>query len=186
MPVMSRVRRVVARRPWIQWVAIGTLGVVAAASVADAVARVEAERAAWGRPVTVWVATGSIELGEPIAAEPTEVPDAVRPPGATADDPAGEIARQAIGPGEIVTTLDVADTTLVPTGWLIAPVRESPPSGAAVGERVQVVSDGFVVADTGVVTGTVDDVTLVAVPAAVAPLLPAASDTTRVALLRSP
>ena len=74
--------------------------------------------------------------------------------------------------------------TPAPPDWLVAPLRESLPSGAAVGERVQVVSDGFVLATEAVVIDHVDGVTLVAVPPDVAPLVPAASDS--VALLRAP
>lgn len=184
MPVMPRVRRVIARHPWVQWVVIVSLAVVVTASAAEAMARVDAERAAWGRSTSVWVAVRDVQAGEPIEAEQRDVPAAVRPPGA-ADVPEGALARQAIGRGEIVTDLDVVDRdgSLAPPEWLVAPVRESLPSGATVGEHVRVVSDGFVVAPEGIVVGFVDDATLVAVPPDVAPLLPAAPAP---ALLRTP
>lgn len=187
MPMMPAVRRLVARRPWIQWLVIAAVAIGLAASVADAMARVDAERAAWGSSVTVWVAAHDISPGEPIAVEALEVPEAVRPVGA-ADDPAGAVARQVIGRGEIVTEVDIVDSdgSLAPPGWVIAPVRESLPSGAGLGDRVQVASDGFVIASDALVVGFVDDVALVAAPAEVAALLPAASVTTSVALLRTP
>ena len=187
MPIMPALRRLVARRPWIQWLVIGALASGVAATVADAMAGVDAARRSWGSTSTVWVAVHDAEPGDLVAAEAVDVPVAIRPVHA-ADGPDGSVARQAIGRGEIVTDLDVVDTDddLAPAGWLVAPVRESLPSGAVVGERVQVAADGFVIAADGVVTGFVDDVTLVAVPPDVAPLLPAASDTTAVALLRSP
>lgn len=183
MALMPRVRRVIARRPWIHWAVVGALAVGVTASVADAMAAVDAERAAWGRSVTVWVATHEVVAGQPIVADSREVPAAVRPPGAV-DDPGGAIARQAVGRGEIVTDLDLVDDGpgLAPAGWLVAPVRESLASGAAIGERVSVVSDGFVLADEAVVVGSVGDATLVAAPPDVAPLLPAAD----VTLLRTP
>ena len=184
MPVMPRARRLVARRPWIQWMAIEALAIAVAASVADAMAGVDAAQRAWGTTAHVWVATHDVEMGEPITVARREIPAAVRPPGAI-DDPQGTLARHTIGRGEIVTTVDV-DGSFAPPDWLVAPVRESLPSDAAIGERVVVVSDGFVLAPDGVVVGFVDDVTLVAVPPDAAPLLPAASDTTRVALLRTP
>lgn len=184
MPMMPRVRRIVARRPWVQWVVVAVLATGVGATVHDAMARVDAARTAWGRTVTVWVATRDVVAGETIAAEPTGVPAAIRPPGAV-DDPAGSIARQAIGAGEIVTALDLVDGEqgLAPAGWLIAPAHEARPSGAAVGERVQVASDGYVLTDEAVVVGFVDDVTLVAAPADVAAVVSGAADVT---LLRSP
>jgi hypothetical protein len=56
-------------------------------------------------------------------------------------------------------------------------------SGATPGDRVTVVSDGFVIAEDGIVTEIHDDVTLVAVPAGDAPALPRHDG---VALLRRP
>lgn len=187
MPIMPMVRRLVARRPWIQWLVIAVVAVGVAASVADAMAGVDAARRSWGTTATVWVATADVSPGAPVHVEPIEIPVAIRPAHA-ARDPEGMVARHAIGRGEIVTALDVVDEdgSLAPTGWWVAPIRESLPSGAALGERVRVASDGFVIADDGVVVGFIDDVTLVAVPPDVAPLLPAASDTTTVALLRTP
>ena len=187
MPVMPRARRLVARRPWIQWAAIAMLAIAVATSVADAMSGVDAARRAWGTTARVWVATHDLEMGDHLAVERRDVPETVRPPGAI-DDPQGAVARHAIGRGEIVTRVDVVDVdgSFAPPEWLVAPIRESLPSGAAIGERVLVVSDGFVLAPEGIVVGFVDDVTLVAVPPDAAPLLPAASDTTRVALLRTP
>lgn len=186
MTVMPVVRRLLARRPWVQWAAIVAIAVGAAASVADAMSELAAERAAWGTAATVWVATEDLEVGDRIAAEAVSVPAAVRPAGAV-DDPEGAVARQAIGRGEVVARYDVMapgdELALTPAGWLVAPVEEAPRSGAALGERVQVASEGFVVADEAVVVGTLDDITLVAVPPDVAPLLPAA---TRITLLRAP
>lgn len=187
MPIMPVVRRLVARRPWIQWLLIVLIALGVTAEVADAMAGVAAARRSWGTSATVWVATADASPGAPVHVEPIEVPVAIRPPHA-ARDPQGAVARHQIGGGEIVTTLDVvdADGSPAPPGWLVAPIRESLPSGATLGERVRVASDGFVIAEEGIVVGFVDDVTLVAVPPEVAPLLPAASDTTTVALLRTP
>jgi hypothetical protein len=186
MPIMPAVRRLVARRPWVQWLVVVIIAAAVAAAVADVMAGVETARRSWGSTTTVWIAAHDIERGEPIVVETLEVPLAVRPERA-ASDPAGEVARQAIGRGEIVTSRDVVDDDgSAPDGWLVAPVRESLPSGAGPGEQVRVVSGGFVIADDAVVVGFVDDVTLVAVPPDAAPLLPAASATTDLALLRIP
>lgn len=190
MSLLPRLRRLVARRPWIQWVLIAIVAAVVAASVNDAVAELERERGEWGTSATVWIASRNAAAGDPIAAERAEVPAAVRPDGAI---DAGEavhdaIARQAIGRGEIVVDHDVmtTDGSLAPTGWLVVPVEESPPSGATLGERVQVASDGFVLADEGMVVGFVEGATLVAVPDDVAPLLTAATSARHHTLLRMP
>lgn len=187
MRIMPTVRRLVARRPWVQWVVIVTVALGVAAAVADAVAGVEAARRAWGTSTTVWVTTDAAPAGAAIRVTAIEVPVALRPPDA-AIDPHGSIARHEVGRGEIVSTHDIVgeDGSLAPSGWLVAPIRESLPSGAVLGERVAVASDGFLIADDGVVVGFVDDVTLVAVPPEVAPLLPAASATATTALLRAP
>jgi hypothetical protein len=123
------------------------------------------------------------------------VPIALVPPsaiGTGVDDIAGLVARQHVGTGEIVTTDDVgrlgqtAPAALVPDGWLAVPIVESPASGAQVGARVQIVSDGVVLAPDGRVVGYHDDVTLVAVPADAAPAIPAAAAAGGVALLLVP
>jgi hypothetical protein len=168
--------------------------VALAASVAAAVhhrmMRLDAERAAWGAKAQVWVSDGIHAIGDEIAAVRSEVPAAVAPADAVGDSPIGMVARQRIGRGEIITDGDVMapgdEDALVPAGWLITPLDESTPSGAAIGERVQVVSGGYVIADRGVVVGFVEEVTLVALPADIAPLVPAAAESAVVTLLRIP
>lgn len=190
MPVLPAIRRLVARRPWVQWIAIAAVAVTLMATVADAMSRLEAERSAWGTPVDVWVARQDVSVGEPIAVEVRTIPESMRPPGSVGVEVtiAGDLARQAIGRGEIVVGTDVwppdDELALAPDGWLVAPIEEAPRSGARPGERVQVVSDGFVLAEEGVVVGSVDGVTLVAVPEDVAPLVLAGSSA--VSLLRVP
>lgn len=186
-PIVPVVRRAVARRPWIQWIVIAGVAVAVAGTVGDAMAGVDAERAAWGETTTVWVAATDLRAGDRLVAERRVVPVAVAPAGA-AGEPGEALVRHAIGRGEIVSTLDLVTEAsgLAHPDWLVAPIRESPPSGAELGERVQVVSDGYVLADDGVVVGFHEDVTLVAVEPDAAPLLPAAAETTRIALLRHP
>jgi len=177
-----RLRRLVARRPWIQWVVIVGLAVATATSVEHRLDAVDVERSAWGRPAAVWVATAPAEIGEAIRAERRSVPVAVTPDGAITDDPSGKPTRRALAVGEIVTGLDVTRGVTAPAGWLVVPVREEPASGAGAGDRVVVVADGLVVAAEAVVVATDGDVTLLAAPAVDAPFLPVAP----VTLLRRP
>ena len=197
IPVLTR--RLLARRPWIQWVAIAVVAVLSAASVHARLQEVDRQRDSWGATRTVLVATGHTEIGQPIDAERRDLPIAMVPDGAldpTADDAgdAGEvgsrIARQLVGPGEIVTRLDVVaergPQAVTPEGWLAVPVVESPRSGAVLGDRVQVASDGVVISADALVVGLFDDVTLLAVPATEAPLLAAASTAGALTLLLKP
>jgi hypothetical protein len=187
--IIVSTRRVLVRRPWVQWVLIIAVATAIAASVQARLRQVDAQRDSWGSTRTVFVAAGSIEVGEPLRLERRGVPEALVPPGAI-ERADGTVARQRIGVGEIVTDVDVvADRgprAMVPEGWLGVPVVESPRSGAQVGDRVQLVSDGFVVSTDAIVVGRLDDVTLLAVPGAEAPLVPAAATAGSLTLLLKP
>ena len=101
-----------------------------------------------------------------------------------------QVARQRIAAGEVITAPDVSERdgprALVPEGWLAVAIVESPSSGAGIGDRVQIASEGTVISSDAVVIGFVDDATLVAAPADEAPLLPAAAAAGGVALLLVP
>lgn len=176
--VLVSARRLAARRPWIHWLVVGTVAVALGASVFGRVERLDDTRRSWGETQTVWVASADLEPGDALLAEPRDVPIAVAPE-RTVTEIDDLVARQRVGRGDIVTENDVAPRagpqSLVPEGWLAVPVVESPRSGAAIGDRVQVVSDGFVVSDDALVVALFDDVTLLAAPASVAPLIPAAA-----------
>lgn len=188
-----RARRMLVRHPWIQWSFVLVVATVVASSVQQRLVAVDVTRQSWGVTAPVLVATEQIEVGRPLRLEVRELPIALVPPAAV--DPAigvsdGAVARQRIGVGEIVTALDVvADRgpqALTPVGWLAVPVVESPPSGAELGDRVRVASDGFVLSATALVVGRFDNVTMLAVPAADAPLLPAAASAGSLTLLLEP
>lgn len=183
-------RRLVARRPWIHWLLVLVLSAITAAQVAERLGEVDDARDAWGATRPVLVATRAAAPGEPIVADVVDVPVALAPPGAATPSAAdGLVARQRVGEGEILTEADVAasgDLALVPPGWLAVPVAESPPSGAAPGERVQLVSEGVVLAADAVVAARHDDVTLVAVPGDLAPAIPAAAAAGTLTVLRAP
>lgn len=184
-------RRFLVRRPWVYWAFVAVAVGGAVASVVDHSAEIDDARDAWGATADVWVAIVDHEPGDPIRSERVTVPVAVVAESALDAAPPDEaIARQRIAAGSMLHDVDVAATagpqTLTPPGSLAVPVVESPPSGALVGDRVQVVADGIVVADDATVVGHHDDATLVAVPAADAALLPAAADAGRVTLLLVP
>ena len=193
-PVASAVaaaRRILVRRPWIYWSLVVLAALGTAASVLERSDRIDAARAAWGTSRTVWVAVGDHAPGDRLSVEAREWPAAAVSDGALADTavPGDAIARQHIGAGEIVQSVDVATSdgpqAITPVDWLAVPVIESPPSAARLGDRVLVVSEGFVISGDAVVVGAYDEVTMVAVPWAEAPAV-AAADSGGVTLLLRP
>ena len=68
MNPVARVRHVLARRPWLYWLAVLRLAATAGLVVADAAAGVEAARRSWGatRPVVVAV----VDVA-PVSSSPT-------------------------------------------------------------------------------------------------------------------
>jgi hypothetical protein len=190
-------RRLLVRRPWVYWFAVGALAAGAYASVGSHTAARDAARAEWGATTPVLVARTPLAPGDALDGRVAiaQWPAAIVPPDALVALAPGRVARQHVAPGDAVGALDVAPDggplALVPDGWVAVPVVESPASGAAVGDRVQVTSEGVLLAHDGVVVGSVvgataGDVTLVAVPADVAPLLAAAADSGQLTLLRVP
>jgi hypothetical protein len=193
--LMPSVRRLLVRRPWIHWSIVVACALATAATVLDRVERIDEARQRWGTTRTVLVAARDIAPGDPLVVVARELPAAMVTESALdaerADD-AAAVARQHIAEGEIVTVVDVGrhdrsgPLGLAPDGWLAVPIVESPASGAAIGDRVQLAGDGMVIAGEAIVVGYHDDVTLVAVPADVAPLVPAAAESGGLVVLLAP
>jgi hypothetical protein len=174
MHLLAAVRLMMARHPWIYWLAITVVAATVAVGTASALAGVDAARRSWGEQTRVWMTTSSIDPGQPIVATARVVPVAVVPAGATHADPAGAVARQRIGPGEIVTGDDVSatgPTGLIPAGWVAFDVPGSSEHFAAGDALVVYSGDSFVA--TGLVTETGDSDLMVAVPAAAGPAMAA-------------
>jgi hypothetical protein len=192
MNLVARVRHVLARRPWLYWLGVLVLAAIAGLVVADAAARVDAARRAWGVTRPVVVARADIAPGEVLddATDVRALPGPMVPVDAVSDLPRDATARQRIAAGEIVTAHDVAATagprSLIPDGWRAVPIAEPVPSGAAVGDDVAVASGGIVVAGEGLVVGVLADGVLVAVPADVAAQVAQASATAELTLLLKP
>lgn len=184
-------RRLVARRPIVYWLAVALFGAIAVGAVASEVRSLGAERDRWSTTAAVPIASRDGRPGEVPAVDVVDVPVAIAPPSAV--DPSRIDARplrRHVAAGDIVTELDLAPRSgalaLVPTGWRAVPITESPASASEVGDRVDVVSDGIVIAADALVVGSHDSVTLVAIPVEVAPLVPLAASTSSVTLLRVP
>lgn len=170
MHVVSRLRLVLVRRPWIWWLAVVVTAALAASAVASSVRRLDETRRSWGEQATVWVASSAASPGEALQVEGRTWPRAMIPPDAVTTAPLEAIARQHIGPGEVIVTGDVATgglPGLVPPGWVAVPVAQRS-SVAHAGDAVAAYPDGQHLAD-GVVVAVGDDQVVVAVPADAAP-----------------
>jgi Flp pilus assembly protein CpaB len=170
--LLPRIRLLVARRPWIYWLAIVTVAGIAGLATARALAAVASARQSWGEQSTVWVATADIAAGQPIHAESRRVPRAVVPTNAVATLPAHPVARQHLGTGEMITSADVSAAGvagLLPDGWVALAV----PSAVAhfsVGDHVNIYSGDQLVSN-GSVVDTSETEVMVAVPADAAPAM---------------
>ena len=189
MHQLAWVRLMVARHPWTYWLVIAVLAGGVGLGAARAVARVDAARRSWGEQRSVWMATAAVEPGQPITAERRDVPIAVVPRAAVMDVPSGAIARQHLGPGEIVTDADVSASGtagLVPHGWVAFAVPASV-DHFAVGDHLDVYSADHLVA-AGLVVDAGESELMVAIPATSAPAMSTAllADAVTLGLTSSP
>ncbi len=187
MHQLAWARLMMARHPWVYWLAILAIACTVSIGTARALGEVDAARRSWGQQQTVWTATIFIDPGQPITADRRDVPRAFVPAGAVVDSPNSSIARQRIGPGEIVTAADVAATgtaALIPAGSVAFAVATTV-DHFAIGDHVVVYAgDQFVAA--GAIVGDSESELLVAVPADAAPAMAAALLADAVTLALSP
>lgn len=187
-------RRLLARRPWIHWLVVLLAAIGTGLAMRERVASIDGARRAWGEARTVIVAQRDTTPGEVLEVGVRDVPAALVPLDALEVLPenAPLVARQDVSAGEIVTSADIGRSgeegpaALLPDGWAAVPIVESPPSGVAIGARVQVAGDGVVLAPEAIVVGYHDDATLVAVPVDVAPMVAAGAQAGGVAVLLLP
>src|SRR5215216_6045270 len=99
MMVLVHVRRVLAKRPWLYWVGVGGLALLAGVIVSRAASGIEDAKAAWGEPHAVFVAVADIEPGASLdgVAELRDIPAPLVPPGAATEVESGSVARQRVG-----------------------------------------------------------------------------------------
>ena len=107
----ARVRRSIARHPWIRWFVLATCCAGFVLSVTAHRHDVDTARAAWGTSRQAWVVAADTAAGEPVTAEAVDVPAAIVPATAQRDDPTGTTARHALAAGEIVVAVDVAPSS---------------------------------------------------------------------------
>lgn len=111
---------------------------------------------------TVLVATSDIASGDPVTGsvvQPLLVPASLVAATIITDLPNTAYARQTIGAGEIITTINVADesssNSIVPAGWRTIAITSPtalPPMSA--GDHVDVIANGVVLVANAVVVST--------------------------------
>ncbi len=101
MNPVARVRHVLARRPWLYWLAVAVLAAIAGLVVADAASRVDGARRAWGTTRPVVVATVDVAPGTALdgVSEVRQLPAPMVPDGAVTELPAAATARQRLAAG---------------------------------------------------------------------------------------
>lgn len=190
MHVAARVRLVLARRPWLYWLIVGAIAAVPALAVRGHLARLDEARRSWEESRSVLVAAAPLGPGDPIRIRTVDVPVALLPDGALGEIPGGARLRQRVAGGEILTEVDIADrpgpASLAGEGTVVVGLSDPLSRSVGIGLDVQVAADGIVLADAATVVEVVDDVILVAVPAADGAVVAAAAQQGIASLLYLP
>ena len=163
-------RLALARRPWIRWLAIIGVSVLAGWLVLGQLRSLDAAREAWTDQATVFVAAHDHAPGDPVTVEERRLPIAAVPASAVDASPDGELARQNISVGEIVTIADLAGDTgpagAADDGEVVVPIADPLLTGAmstlSVGLNVAVHSEGVVLAERARIVAIDADIVFVA------------------------
>lgn len=119
MSIVPRLRLLLARRPWLRWLVVGLCAAAVAAQLLAIASGLERERQRWGTPRSVWVATAPAAVGDTVAMQPRQWPDAVVPANALSDPPTDAVAARAVATGQLLTTPDIAGEDAIPPGWQV-------------------------------------------------------------------
>ena len=131
MNPVARVRHVLARRPWLYWLAVLVLAATAGLVVADAAAGVEAARRSWGdtAPSSLPLSTSPLVSSSPTTSRSGRRPEPMVPARAVSALPSRATARQRIAAGEMIMAHDVVATdgpqAMIPDGCAPCPSPSS-------------------------------------------------------------
>lgn len=170
--LVSRLRLVFARRPWLHWLIAALCGAVLWWQLAGAQGRLSAARDRWGRTRTVWVAVAAAEGGAALSVERRDYPSAMVPVDAVTDLPDRVVAARAVTAGAVVVPADLAGTDDVPGGWTVFAVPAADAPALPDGALTALFADGQRLCD-GRVAGHLDERVQVAVAPDCAPALSA-------------
>lgn len=180
------IRLALARRPWIRWLAVGLVATTAGVSVHAQLQSIDAARARWADRQRVPIATASVTAGDVLVWEWRSIPAIAVPDDVAATIPAGALARQRVGTGEIVVDADLAigngPAAGAAAGHIVVPVSDPLVTDPPVGLAVAIYSDGLVLAPEARIVQVEGPVVFVEVPAAAAPMVTAATQAGRAAI----
>jgi hypothetical protein len=175
----ARARALLARHPLAYWITIALLAAAIGFVAHDRLRAVERARAEWGTARSVLVAEIDHRPGDELRVRSVELPLAALPPRALAEVPDGATLRQRLLEGEVLVAADLAavpgPAARADVGQAVVGVSDPMAPGAEVGAVVEVVAEGIVLAERGVVVELIDEVVFVAVPAERAPAVAAAA-----------
>lgn len=176
---LAQIRMFFAVHRWVYWSIVAAAAVAVGGSFVAQSRQLADARASWGATIVVWVAADDTPAGTPVRVEARDLPASMVPADAlTGPWPADAVARQQLAAGEVIVAHDVGRGRLVllPDGWrAVALVIDQTGPEVQLGDRVDVVAVGAVLAADGVVVQTTDGVAMVGVPAEVAATVAAAA-----------
>jgi hypothetical protein len=186
----AHVRSFIARHRATYWVVVAGLALTVAGVLVSQSRQVEHARAAWGTSVDVWVAAADTAPGAVLEVQRRSVPVAMVPDDAiTGVWRVGAVARQSLTSGEIVVAHDLGAgrvPLLAADRRAVAVPTDDGTIAVTIGDHVDVVAVGVVLAADGLVVAVGVAAVTVAVPAEAAPAVAAAAlDRTAVIILRS-
>jgi hypothetical protein len=134
MRLLPRLRLLLARRPWLYWLAVGVCAAAIWVSMSAAERSVARERSQWGTTQRVWVTDEAVATGEPIVASARDLPLAMLPAAAVTAPPTG-VAAHPLAEGEVVVATDLVDDGgLAPAEWLVFAVPADGSPALAAGD----------------------------------------------------
>ena len=158
MPLLARLRWMVARHPSIHWFTIGACGLVVWSVLRGMAGDADAERRRWGNTTTVWITDVEVARGEVVTATATEVPLALVPADAVPGDrPILGVATHDLAVGEVVVALDIAAASDAPASWVVLAVPADTAPLVVLGDRVAVFGSGSLLCD-GIVAAAAAEV----------------------------
>jgi hypothetical protein len=190
MHVAARARLLLARRPWLYWLAVSAIAALLATSVHQRIESLDDARQAWGDTRPVLVARSPLAPGDSILVDEARLPVAAVSPDALTELPAEAQLRHRVARGDVLTTVDVTARTgpaaRAEVGTVVVGLSDQHGLHAPIGAPVLVAADGLLLADAATVVDVIDDVVFVAVAAADGPAVAAAAQQGLATLLHLP
>lgn len=167
MHLVVQGRIFVARHRWIYWLTIGVVAVGVGLLVKERLDALDAQRSSWGDTRSVLVADGDLRPDGPIEVNSISLPVAAVPPSAVSELPRGARLHQRVASGEVIVAADLVGgngpARHADPGTVVVGIVDTPGASLSIGLRVQVSSEGVVLADDGTIVGLEGEVIFVAV-----------------------